>query len=124
MIRAHDDRTIGLDFTAALDRRDQGVERSAGHANRVESEWTGQALGMLTAFASQHGEPFLIEEARAWAEARGLPEPPDKRSWGAVARSAAAKKRIRKVGFAAAASSNASPKVQWEYTGAARVVRP
>lgn len=122
MIRAHDDRTIGLDFTAALERRDQGVERAAGHANRVESEWTGQALGMLTAFAAQHGKPFLIEEARAYAEAHGLPDPPDARSWGAVARRAAAKNRIRKTGFAPAASSNASPKVQWEYVGPVRLL--
>lgn len=120
--RAYDDRTIGIDFTAALERRDQGVERAAGHANRIESEWTGQALGMLTAFAAQHTGPFLIEQARAYAEAHGLPDPPDARSWGSVARSAAAKKRIRKVGAAPAASSNCSLKVQWEYVGAARVV--
>lgn len=117
MIRCHDDRTMPLDFTAALDRRDQGVERAASHANRVESEWTGQALGMLIAFGQQATGDFLIEEVRAWAEARGLPEPPDKRSWGAVARSAAAKRRIEKVGFGSAASSNCSPKVKWRYIG-------
>lgn len=117
MIRCRDDRTIALDFTAALERRDQGVERAASHANRVESEWTGQALGMLTAYGQQATGPFLIEEVRAWAEARGLPAPPDQRSWGAVARSAAAKRRIEKVGFAPAASSNSSPKVQWRYIG-------
>jgi len=115
MIRHRDDRTMVIDFTAATEARDLGVQRSADHANRVESEWTGQALGMLTAFARQAGGPFLIEQARAWAEAQGLPPPPDARSWGAVARRAAAKKRIEKVGFAPAASSNCSPKVQWRY---------
>lgn len=117
MIRAHDTSTIPLDFTAATQARDLGIQRSAEHANAVESEWTGQALGMLTAFARQAGAPFLIEEVRAWAEKQGLPPPPDARSWGAVARRAAAKKRIAKVGFAPAASSNCSPKVQWRYIG-------
>ncbi len=113
MIRPRDTATIPLDFTAATQARDLGIQRAAEHANAVESEWTGQALGMLLAFVSEHPAPFLIEEARAWAEARGLPAPPDKRSWGAVARRAAAKKRIVKDGFGEAASSNRSPKVRW-----------
>jgi hypothetical protein len=115
MIRHHDNRTLALDFDAATAARDLGIQRAATRANKVESEWTGQALGMLTAFAAQAGGPFLIEQARAWAEAQGLPPPPDARSWGSVARTAAAKRRIEKVGFAPAASSNCSPKVQWRY---------
>lgn len=114
MIRHRDNRTMAIDFTAAQERAEVGIERSARHANRVESEWTGQALGMLTAFLRVHDGPFLMEEARSWAEAHGLPAPPDKRSWGSIARTAAAKKRIRKVGAAAAASSNNSLKVLWE----------
>jgi hypothetical protein len=105
---------MGFDFTAALEKRDQGVERSVDHANRVESEWSGQALGHLVAFALETKRPFLIEEVRPWAEARGLPPPPDGRAWGAVTRRAAAKKRIQKVGAAAAASSNCSLKVLWQ----------
>ena len=114
-IRARDDRTFTIDFTAATAARDLGVQRAADHANRVESEWTGQALGLLIAFARNVGRDFLVEEARAWAETQGLQTPPDARSWGAVARRAAAKKRIRKVGHGAAASSNCSPKVLWRY---------
>jgi hypothetical protein len=105
---------LPIDFTAAMERRDVGMARAVDHANAVESEWSGQAIGMLTAFAAEVGRPFLIEEARAWAEAHGLPTPPDARSWGAVTKRASAKQRIRKVGFGAAASSNNSPKVKWE----------
>lgn len=105
---------IAIDFSAAMEARDLGAQRAVDHANRVESEWSGQALGLLVAFAKQCDRPFLIEEARQYAEANGLPLPPDARAWGAVTRRAAAKKRIRKVGFGAAASSNCSPKVLWE----------
>lgn len=122
--RAHDTQTAELDFTAALTRADAGIERSARHANRVHSEWTGQALGMLTVFASQCGRPFLIEEARVWAEARGLPMPPDKRSWGSVTRSAVFKKRIEDSGDTArVASSNGSKKTLWRYCGPAKLVQ-
>lgn len=104
---------LAIDFDAAIARRELGIQQSAEHANQAEDEWTGQALALLTAFALQVGRPFLIEEARAYAEVNGLPAPPDARAWGYVARKAYAKKRIDKVGFAPAASSNCSPKVQW-----------
>lgn len=107
---------LPLDLTAAMDRAEVGMQRAVDHANRVESEWSGQALGLLVAFAKQHGGPFLIEEARQWAESNGLPPPPDARSWGAVTRRAKAKKRIEKTGGAsAAASSNCSLKPLWRY---------
>lgn len=112
-IRARDTRTLAIDFTAAQDRRTVGIERAVNHANRVESEWSGQAMGHLTIYARQIGRPFLIEEARAFAESHGLPLPPDARAWGAVAQRAARKKHIEKAGFGAAASSNCSPKVLW-----------
>ncbi len=108
---------LHIDFTTAMNKRDLGIERAGQHADRIEDGWTYQALGMLTAFSRQATGPFLIEEARAWAEKQGLPPPPDARSWGAVARRAAAKHRIEKVGYAPAASSNCSPKVQWRSCG-------
>lgn len=107
---------LPIDFTAATEARDLGMQRSADHANRVESEWTGQAIGLLTVFAKQAEKPFLIEEARIWAEANGLPPPPDARSWGAVTTRARAKRRIEKTGeYRKAASSNSSPKNLWRY---------
>lgn len=69
--------------------RDEGMTRAVDRANRVEPEWSGQALGYLRHYASEHAGAFLIEDVRAWAEERGLPAPPDARSWGAVTRRAA-----------------------------------
>ena len=104
---------LTIDFDAAVRARELGMQRASDHANEAESEWTGQALAHLVAFALEVGRPFLIEEARAYAEGKGLPAAPDARAWGTVARRAMAKKRITKVGFGAAASSNCSPKVLW-----------
>lgn len=107
---------LAIDFTPAMERAEVGMQRAVDHANRVESEWSGQALGLLVAFAKQTAGPFLIEDARRWAEESGLPPPPDARSWGAVTRRAKAKGRIEKTGGAgAAASSNCSLKPLWRY---------
>lgn len=115
---------IAIDFDAAMQARDLGMQRSVDHANREESEWSGQALGLLVAFAKQAGRPFLIEEARAWAEANGLPPPPDARAWGAVTKRASVKKRIEKCGAGAAASSNCSLKPLWRYRALTGAITP
>ena len=109
---------IPLDFSRAMEARDVGIQRSADHANRVESEWTGQALGMLRAYAAQIRRPFLIEEAREWAVGQKLPPPPDERAWGAVVKRAAHRQKafIQRTGMTArAASSNCSDKPLWVY---------
>ena len=105
-----------IDFTAARDARETGIERSGEHADREESGWRYQALALLVAFASEARRPFLIEEARAYAQAHGLPDPPTAKAWGAVARLAASKCRIEKAGYGPAASSNCSPKCLWVST--------
>ena len=102
-----------IDFDAATAARELGMQRSADSANRAEEGWTFQALAMLTAYAQQSQAPFLIEHARLWSEANGLPSPPDARAYGAVVRMAASKRRIERVGYALAASSNGSAKPTW-----------
>lgn len=102
-----------LPLDLALERKERGMQQAADHANAVELEWTGQALGMLTAFAAEVGRPFLIEEARAWAEAHGCPLPPTSKAWGPVAKTAERKGRIAKCGAAPANSSNRSLKHLW-----------
>lgn len=92
---------IAIDFDAALAARDLGMQRSVDRANKAESEWSGQALDLLTAYAARRfPEPFLIEQARAW---------------GAVTKRASVKHRIEKAGAGAAASSNCSLKPLWRH---------
>lgn len=59
----------------------EGMERAAAHAERVEPDWNDRAYDLLCAFARTRPE-FHAEEARAWAVEQGLPTPPDNRAWG------------------------------------------
>ncbi|MGG2103801.1 hypothetical protein [Stenotrophomonas sp. NRRL B-14846] len=108
-------RQLAIDFTPALERAQLGMERAVNHATGLKASGAGQALDCWSRSPARHAEPFLIEEARRWAEANGLPPPPDARSWGAVTKRASIKKRIEKAGAAPAASSNCSLKPLWRF---------
>lgn len=99
---------LAIDFARA--RRDDGIARAGEHAGHA---WKRGARGYLLEYVATHTGPFLAEDVRGYAEARGFEIPPDGRAWGAVFRSAARDNVIRKVGYAPAKSSNLSPKVQW-----------
>jgi hypothetical protein len=95
----------------AAQRRDKGIHDSAGHAG---GEWVDDALTYVEAFTRHTDGPFLGEQVREWAEARGLAAPPDGRAWGAVMQAAKRRHLLRSCGYAPARSSNLSPKVLWE----------
>lgn len=106
-----------IDFDTAA--REHGIQSSLDHANRVETEWSGQALGLLIAYAAKHfPAAFLVEDARAWAESVGLPLPPDDRAWGGVTRRAKGKRRIENTGSTGIGKKNKSPKPLWRYVTA------
>lgn len=99
-----------LSIDLARARRDDGIQRSGDHAG---DRWRKLARGYLLEYLAQHREPFLTENVREFSELRGLEDPPDGRAWGVVIRNAARERVIVKVGYAAARSSNLSPKCQW-----------
>lgn len=78
-----------------------GAARAADHADAKVPSWTEQALDYFEEFARRHAT-FKTEDARMYAEARGLPFPPDKRAWGQVALSAARNKTIFALGYTTA----------------------
>ena len=95
-------------------RRDDAIESVARKADEIDAQWTERAYATLFLYCMHHKTPFIIEQAREWGEGLGLIIPPhDSRAWGAVVRRAAKGGLIVKCGFAAAKSSNLSPKVQW-----------
>jgi hypothetical protein len=86
---------------------------SAEKSDKFIGDWTSRAEYLLLEFVRFHNDPFLVEEVRAYAEDRGLPPPLDGRAWGHVIKAAHRNKYVQTCGFAAAKSSNGSPKVLW-----------
>jgi hypothetical protein len=62
--------------------RDKAIARAERHANSVNEGWIENALAFLADFVYQH-ETFRTEDVRK-ASVNIIPEPPDKRVWGAV----------------------------------------
>lgn len=98
------------------ERRDQGIKAAVEHADAEQSnpKWSEQAYAYAVMMIVRRGyKPFLIEEIVLAAARDGVPEPPSRKAWGGVARRLAKDGVTRKMGFAAAATSNTSPKVLW-----------
>jgi hypothetical protein len=74
--------------------RDDGIARAAEHAG---NEWQGLARGALLDFMRSQTDDFATEDVRAWAT--WVPEPPDRRAWGAVMIWAVKAGWIRRVGY-------------------------
>ena len=99
----------------AINRRDEGIERSYEHAEAATPGWKAEAAALLGEFrATQNGQTFLTEDYVAFALAKGLAEPPDRRAFGGVMQAGLRRGRVVKVGFAPAKTSNLSPKVLWQ----------
>lgn len=92
-------------------RRDEGIERAAAHAERTAPGWMQAALAHLRAWAPAR-EPFLAEDFRE-AMAGKLQAPPDGRAWGAVFRTAAIGGLLERAGFKV--DKYGSPKALWTW---------
>jgi hypothetical protein len=97
-------------------RRDLGIDRATSHAEHDSDGWNDRADRALFSFLiEQCGVPFLAEQFVDYALKRyGMQPPPDARAWGGPVRRAALARRIVKVGYAPANTSNRSPKVVWQ----------
>lgn len=87
-------------------RRDRAIESVAR-----DHEWQERALEFVEHYAQSHAS-FMAEDVRE--AARLLGEPHDGRAWGSVFKRAQTLGLIRADGFAAARTSNMSPKVKWK----------
>ena len=104
-------------MSEAVRAGEQGSLLAATHANKVEDSWTVKASVLFVDYARDiaAGQPFLVEQAREWAEKQGLNPPPDNRAWGFVTRSMLKAGHIVFAGYAPAKSSRGSPKTLWRY---------
>jgi len=90
------------DYVEAQRLKEEGIRRSLEHAERVEPTWAQQAAEHLSDWLCEGGgldNYFMCEEVRRWAEARGLPKPPDPRAWGGVMQRARRAGVIVKCGY-------------------------
>lgn len=99
-----------IDHIAAQEAAENGINRAADHADREFDGWVEEATEALGWAATIiPGDKFTIEQLRQLTT--DLPDPPDLRTWGAATRRATKLGYIvRTEGYAAAASSNNSPK--------------
>jgi hypothetical protein len=96
--------------------RDVGIQRAIDHANAVHPTWQDQAVDLFLAYCQEHkGSTFMTEDVRWYAENLGLPAPPDKRAWGAIAVIVKRKGLIKGNGYAPQKAVNAhcAPKTVW-----------
>jgi hypothetical protein len=98
-------------------RAKAGMTAAVEHADLVVQDWSEQAYEALLRVASQTGGvSFTIEELRL--RIAGLPAPPDRRAWGAVAQRAIRAGKLHKTGiYAPRASGNGTPTMTYTYGG-------
>ena len=93
-----------------------GMVAALANADREFADWGTLAIQCFTSYTEQFGDmPFMTEDVRDWAEQGGLPPPPDRRAWGAVAAAARRAGLVRSLGYAPQKSANAhrAPKTLW-----------
>lgn len=107
-------------LTLAMQLRDIGIQRAVEHADAEIPSWSDIAFDNLRMFLRYAPDSqFMGEDVRGYATTRGLPDPPDKRAWGAVMLRAARAGLIRKIGYAHAKDPKVHRSINplWERVG-------
>jgi hypothetical protein len=75
---------IDFNVSEARQRRDDGMQRAADHADRVHRDWQTMAYEFFTnVFLKHHKGTFMAEDFRA--SCKGVvPDPPSLRAFGAI----------------------------------------
>lgn len=78
---------LTLDYKAACEARDAGMNQAETHANQVNPEWSEIAYTMLKDWLKGwvKGYKFQMEDFRKIAQIKGLPDPPTARAFGSLA---------------------------------------
>ena len=96
-------------------RRDDGIQRAVDHADRVSHAWSVLAYQELVRFLNLNPvcarDGFLAQEYVASARLHKIPEPPDRRAFGAIIQRAARAGLIVKAGYRE--DKFCSPKTLW-----------
>lgn len=74
---------IAIDFNAARQRANVGMQRAADAADRLHSDWSESAFLFLKDYARTH-QTFIGEDVSDAHISAGLPQPRDLRAWGGL----------------------------------------
>lgn len=104
---------LSLTYAAA---RDEGIQRSAGHAESLESGWGASAYRVLCEYADSpylpEGKTFTSEDFRDFLASIDFPVPVPK-ALGAVFQKAARNRVIERAGFGISKARHLSPCPLW-----------
>ncbi len=103
-------------MSLAWDLAVDGMNNAAAHAERETEGWNRMTYEAFVRYVMEIKHPFMTEDVRCYAEALGMPKPPDKRAWGSVAMKAKRAGLIVSMGYAPQQSVNAhkAPKTLWK----------
>lgn len=91
---------LQLDYKAACEARDAGIQVATDHANAVNLNWSDKAYEKLKEFLNTWVGEFQGEDVRSYAAIDDdFPLPPSERAWGGTLRKAAFAGLIKKVGI-------------------------
>lgn len=93
-----------------------GANTALDHADDEVPGWSLDARQYFFDYMTLHpGHEFTAETVRRWAEANGLPKPPDRRAWGGVIRGLKRDKVIQFLGYGISPfpESHCAPKAVW-----------
>ncbi len=78
--------------------RDRGMRRSRDNADDKVDGWSETAFLFLKEYIQTQDKPFMAEDVRT-SDQCGVPNPPNKRAWGAILVRAAREGLIKRIGF-------------------------
>lgn len=67
----------------AKEQKEIGIQRAVEHADREVEQWSEKAYRLFLEYCQGVYE-LKTEDARVYAEGKGLELPPTKRAWGAI----------------------------------------
>lgn len=94
-----------------------GMEKALDHANSVNIGWGVKCWSLFNTYCLRKGigHRFTCEDFREWAEANGLPKPPNNYAYGGIFNRASRSKMVVKAGIVKSRThQHASDIIQWQ----------
>jgi hypothetical protein len=98
--------SLQLNTSLAKEKRDKGIKKAVDTANRISAEWSEKAYEFMKDYATKNGV-FMTEDVR-YASQGIVDSNVNQKAWGGIARKAAHKGIIERIGRAEVKNVNAN----------------